>query len=277
MGIGESFKKEEAMTARILCTLCFVLLMVMAPTLLAQGKGGGKCVNVPIRVTLLPLPTGGSASVLRGDGTDTYQDGQSGVTARINFCSGSRDATITTQAKTSTRKIRISFPEPLADTSLSGQTPSWAGAGIEIEVGFFFNIRNILCHSGSCGDTFTTRMNWQFAGPDGRDYRWRFYPAMADSPDLHSPDMLLDEPDINEPYETSYVLVHHRPGNCGVSGGAPVVYDQWDVTAANPNNPEGFLQLGTLHRSPKGPNDTILHMGQYSMPYRLQVEALQCF
>jgi hypothetical protein len=158
---------------------------------------------------------------------------------------------------------------------LSGQQPSWAGT--EILVSFFFNIRNILCHTGSCLDTFTTRMNWQFTGPDGRDYRWRFYPAIADSPDLHSPNMLVDEPDINMPYETSYVLVHHRPGNCSVPNANPRIFDQWDVTAANPNDPEGILQLGTLHRSPKGPRDTILHMGQYSMPYHLQVEALQCF
>ncbi len=260
--------------SRTLLSTCAALLIAIAPALLAQGKGGGKCVNVPIRVTLLPLPNGGPTSVLRGDALgDTYRDGQSGVTARINFCSGSRDATIT--AMSSPRKIRMTFPQPVPGSSLSGQTPSWVGS--EIQVNFFFNIRNILCHTGNCGDTFTTRMNWQFTGPEGSLYHLRFYPADADSPDLHSPNTLTEEPEINEPHETSYVVVHHRPGNCGVPSANPVIFDQWDVTAANANSPEGILQLGTLHRFPKKPRDPKLHMGQYSMPYRLQVEALQCF
>lgn len=182
----------------------FVLLFALialddgAQNLAAQGgKGGGKCENVPIRVTLLPL-SGGLTSVLSGDGSDSYQDGVQGVSARINLCSGSNDATITSGQ---TRKIGITFPPPVAGSSLSGITPVWVPG--KIQVSFFFNIRNILCEQGTCGDTFTTRMNWQFQEPDRKGYRLRFYPHDANAPDLHSPDMLTNEPDINLPYETS--------------------------------------------------------------------------
>jgi hypothetical protein len=248
----------------------------VAPALSGQGKGGGKCQNVPIRVTLLPLG-GGMTSVLRGDVSDTYQDGVGGVSAQIHLCSGTRDATIATSG--STRRIFISFPQPV-EGSVNDQPPVFAGQ--EILVPFFFNIRNILCYSGPCEneDTFTTRMNWQFTGPDGKPYRLRFYPADADSPDLHSPNTLINEPDINEPNGTSPVLVHHRPGNCANSGGNPVVFDQWDVTALNPNTDPnsglGVVQLGTLHRDASR-RDPRLHMGQYSMPYQLQISALRCF
>ena len=254
---------------------CVVLGTSLAtvPAVFAQGKGGGKCKNVPIRVTLLPL-SGGMTSVLRGDVSDSYQDGVGGVSAQIHLCSGTRDATIATSG--STRRIFISFPQPV-EGSVLDETPNWAG---EISVSFFFNIRNILCHTGDCGDTFTTRMNWQFNGPDGKPYRLRFYPTDAESPDLHSPDTLTDEPDINMPNGTSPVAVHHRPGNCANPGGNPVVFDQWDVTALNPNtdpNSElGIVQLGTLHRDASR-RDPRLHMGQYSMPYQLQIAALRCF
>jgi len=211
---------EVDMITRSIGIPCFLLSLTTTPMLLAQGKGGGKCASVPIRVTLLPLPSGGPESVLQGDGSDSWQDGQNGVSARIHVC-GSGDATITTMGKSFTRKIRIAFPQVLEGSSLSGQVPSWAGTAIQ--VAFFFNIRNIPCFEGNCGDTFTTRMNWQFTGPDGRDYRWRLYPAEADAPDLHSPEMLNEEPNINQPYETSYVQIHHRPGNCADPNANPRV------------------------------------------------------
>jgi hypothetical protein len=255
--------------------VCFALSITLAPGAMAQGKGkggggGGKCTDVPIRVTLLPTLPGEPPSAFRGDGvSDTYQDGQDHVSASIHFCSSTYDATITTYR--SSRKIRISFPQPLPDSSLSGDVPSFAGG--EVEVDFFFNIRNILCVTGTCGDTFTTHMNWQLYFPDA-GYRLRFYPSVTDSPDLHSPDMLVDEPDINMPHETSYVVVHHRPGDCASGGNT---YDQWDISGVNPNSDGGTVQLGTLHNFASKPRDPVLHLGQYSMPYRLQVEALQCF
>lgn len=266
---------------RILLTAAIAALPV---GLFAQGKGGGnkgggngdsggKCDNIPLRITLLRL-TDGNTSVLSGDGSSTYQDGVDRVKANIQLCSGSRDATIVTSR--SSRTIGMAFPAPVPGSSLSGQVPSWVDS--DIDVSFFFNIRNLLCHEGDCGDTFTTRMNWQFTGPDGEYYHLRFYPFLADAPDLHSPEMLNNEPDINEPDETSPVVVYHRPGNCGDPAGNPVVFDQWDIIAANPSStaPE-LIQLGTLHRFPSKPNDEKLHMGQYAMPYRLQIEALRCF
>ena len=248
-------------------TLFCATWLITVPTLFAQGKGG-KCRDLPIRVTLLPSNVG--TSVLQGDGSDTYEDGKNGVFAVIRFCSGTGDATVST----STRRVRISFPEPVEDSALSGQTPSWVAT--EISVSFFFNVRNILCQTGSCGDTFTTRMAWQFTGPDGKYYHLRFHPAVADAPDLHSPNLLVNEPDINLPFETSPVVVRHQRGTCNDAGGDPADFDQWEVTAASTNSDPGILQLGTLHRFPSKPKDQKLHMGQYSMPYRLRIEALRC-
>lgn len=124
-------------------------------------------------------------------------------------------------------------------------------------------------------------MNWRFDGPDGKSYRLRFYPVDADSPDLDTPDTLTGETDINLPNGTLPVLVHHRPGNCNVPGSNKDVFDQWDVTATNlntdPNSEKAIVQLGTLHQLPSSPRKPSLHMGQYSMPFQLQIVALRCF
>ena len=126
-------------------------------------------------------------------------------------------------------------------------------------------------------------MAWRFKGPDRANYRLRFVPpfAVTDAPDLHTPNMAVDEPDINMPMETSVVTVTHFPGNRTTAlPGDFIAFDQWDVVGTNPSPdlaPDGqeVVQLGTLHKSPKKPSDPPLHVGQYSM--KLHLEALGCF
>lgn len=185
-------------------------------------------------------------SVLAGNASgDSYEDGKNGVSASIHFCSGSRDATITTYA--GTREIEFTFSAPSA--TLNGSVPDWAPGTFMAP--FFFNIRNILCHDEICPNPFTTRMNWRFQRSDRKSYRLRFCPLVAETPDLHSPDMAVNEPDINLPYETSYVSVLHQPGNCPDG----MTYDQWDVVADN-FSPNGscssarFTWWGTRGRIP---------------------------
>ena len=235
------------------------------------NKGGGKNCNsvLPMSVTILPL----AGSVLSGDGSDSYIDGQDGVNARIHVC-GSNDATITSgNFKKPKRKMNINFPAPEDGSVLEGNAPDWIPGSISVR--FFFNVRNVLCETGACANTFTSRMAWRFQGPDGIDYRLPFYPEITDAPDTHSPNMLLNEPDINEPMETSPVLVTYTPGNCStVSLGETVIFDQWLVNAAN-LNPDGIVQVGTLHTTDN--NAITLHKGQYSMRFRLLLEALECY
>lgn len=223
--------------------------------------------------TILPLADG---SVLSGDGFDSYIDGQDGVNARIHIC-GSNDATITSgNVKKPKRKINIDFPAPEVGSVLEGNAPDWISGSISVR--FFFNVRNVLCETGNCDNTFTSRMAWRFEGPDGIDYRLRFYPEFTDAPDIHSPNMLIGEPDINMPMETSPVLVTYILGNCStVQPGETVAFDKWEVSATN-LNPDQIIQVGTLHTTESFKNEaTTLHKGQYSLPFRLLLEALECF
>ncbi len=236
----------------------------------AQGKGGGGCVNqnIPLRVTIIGI----SGGVLAGDNKGaTYQDGVDGVSARINISSGTFDATVILLTSKH-RTIRFTFPNAQPDSSLTGGYPTWAPGVFQAKA--FFNVRNIL-HGRNFGKTtFSTRMAWQFDAPDGVLYRLRFMPPDTDAPDLHTPDI---PPGVNEPQQTSFVVVTDHPGNCGtVLPGEAIVYDQWDVTATVPNI-DGVLQLGTVHKMAVRPKDVDVHYGQFSMPYKLVLEALRCF
>jgi hypothetical protein len=112
-------------------------------------------------------------------------------------------------------------------------------------------------------------MGATFTGPDGAIYRLGFSPSVVDAPDRHSGDTLaaID----NAPYPTSPAVVYPSyPESCGVNGAMPT----WLVRGTT-RNVDGMLEVAALHKVP--PKGAQIHQGQYSMPFELRIEALQCF
>jgi hypothetical protein len=74
----------------------------------------------------------------------------------------------------------------------------------------------------------------------------------------------------NTPFPTSPVAVYPMyPAVCG-PGSMPT----WIVRGTSLNR-NGTLQVGTLHKKPT--RGAQIHNGQYSLPFELRIEALQCF
>ena len=256
------------MLKRSAMNMFIVLVLGAVPNSVLLGAKGGKggpkddpggCSNPQLTVTLLPLLDGAEAAI-SGDGSDSYE-------ATLNLCSGSTD--VTANYNKGQRTMGFAFSAPEADL---GVTPDWAPATFQGH--FFFNIRNVLCSAGVCGDTFTAHMTWGIDAPDGARYNLRFYPNTGvDSPDTTSPWMLSRNPDLNSPLQTSPVAVTHTPGSCHDGGNG---YDVW-IVDASVSNPDGITQVGTLYQRAKNSRQSDVHMGQFSFPFRLRLEAQSCF
>jgi hypothetical protein len=138
----------------------------------------------------------------------------------------------------------------------------------------FLNLRNLLCVGCTSGaQPFTTHLGIQIRiGND--DYRARFMPTQVDAPDRHiNPDVVPEE---NRPYEASPALIFPQPYNC-TSGGT--IRPSWLVRGTNPSSdpdivPGENLQVGTASRVT---STSVIHAGQYSMPFEMRIEALTCF
>lgn len=226
------------------------------------AAAAGPCKNIPVRVTLYTHAvtngaTGESVpSALQSDGAGEYVDGASG-SALIMICSGTNDAVV--NLSRSKRKFKFVFAPPLAG-SVVEEAPSWV-PGTFLVTGWI-NVRHLTFSK----DPFTTRVGSTFTGPDGAQYRLGFHPYDADAPDLHSPELAVMD---NTPYLTSPAVVFPSyPPVC-----APGTMPTWIVRGTSPNG-GGLLQVATLHKKTR---DGQIHHGQYSMPFELRIEAMQCF
>ena len=128
----------------------------------------------------------------------------------------------------------------------------------------YINVRNLTFSK----EPFTTHMGASFTGPDRATYRLGFDPYDVDAPDLHSGNTLsaLD----NTPNPTAPAAGYpFYPTVCG-PGSMPT----WLVRGTTANS-GGTLEVGTLHKTPfRSPQ---IHQGQYSLPFELRIEAMQCF
>jgi hypothetical protein len=133
------------------------------------------------------------------------------------------------------------------------------------EHGEFF--RNILWGRPPCGGggrtgySFTTDAFFAFPSGSG-GYRLRF--VGPNDADPKYPENQF--PDDNQLFTTSNVTVTFHPGDCNRT------CDRWTVTGYN-LSPE-YLELGTVHQSVKG---NWIHLGQYEMPFQMQVTARTIF
>jgi hypothetical protein len=229
----------------------------------AAGPAGG-CKDIPVRVTLYgnavrDASTGETVpSALQSDGAGEYINGKS-ASALIKICSGTNDAVLNVAG--TRRTFTFEFAAPV-DGSVVQASPSWV-PGRHVVSGWI-NVRNITFSK----QPFTTHMGATFTAPDRATYRLGFDPYDVDAPDLHSGSSLsaID----NTPYPTSPAVVYPSyPEVCG-----PGAMPTWLVRGTTPNS-NGTMELATLHKVPN--QGAQIHQGQYSLPFEMRIEAMQCF
>lgn len=224
----------------------------------------GPCKDIPVRVTLYsnavidPSTAETVPAALQSDGAGEYVNGKS-ASALIKICSGTNDAVL--NVSSTRRTFTFVFPAPI-DGSVVQDVPSWVPGGYAVSG--WINVRNITFSK----QPFTTHMGATFTGPDRATYRLGFDPYDVDAPDLHSGSSLsaID----NTPYPTSPAVVYPSyPEVCG-----PGTMPTWLVRGTTPNS-GGTLEVATLQKIPT--RGSQIHEGQYSMPFEMRIEAMQCF
>ena len=170
---------------------------------------------------------------------------------------------------TSRRSLGFTFPSPITD-SVIGDAPAWANSSFLAKP--FMNVRNILWgRKNFCTTpcTFTTRIGFSYIsgpGDNGTNYRLVHAPLLTDS-------LVFGTTEENFPKFTTPATVEDIPGNCRtVSGGS---FDKWIVTVdSSVGTPDPASSVGTLMRDVN--NGSAVQSGQYSMPFKLMIEAKTC-
>ena len=229
-----------------------------AQKIAATGAKPVKCTN-PFTTVAVVATFAGSA--LYQDIADKpYQEGVDGVYNTVVYACPGASGDATMGLITSRRSLGFRFPSPIVG-SVIGDAPAWANSSFLAKP--FMNVRNILWgrkNSATTPNTFTTRIGFSyFSGPgdNGTNYRLVHAPRLTDSG-------VVGTTEENLPGATTPATVEDIPGNCRtVSGGT---LDKWIVTV-DPS-------VGTLMRDVN--NGSAVQSGQYSMPFKLMIEAKTC-
>ena len=233
------------------------------------------CADIPISFTFLATTVAPAA--ISNDTSGTPYQGLSNTV--IHICSGTNDATMVLAH--SSRSVSIQFPEPIPGSIIVAGPPSFAG-GPAFQSQPFFNVRNVL-NSGKITATspatdFYTRMVVNYLdAPDGHSYGLRYHPddsacplgILPCAPDLDAPTIA----DMNQPVETSWLLVHFMPAPNPSQPWSPSNAAKWLVDGEQLDTASGLYQRGTLHIKTKSGGDGA-HQGQYAMPFQILITAL---
>jgi len=248
-----------------------LLFTLVAIAQLASAQKGGKCADPSIQWTINPMYVDGiTPSAIQGDGAP-YVDGQSGVTAVINVCSGSYDATLQLGKG---RTFSFSFAKQLASNS---NTPSWALSGSTESGTGGFDVRNLFfVPSGSNRNleyTFTTRSGSTPPAPGSPDFTMTNPAPEAPS---SVPNLLAI---ANVPYNDSLVIVHHCPAGTNTATCPNITHETWFVypdpnPTASGTGQTGLpiTQVGTLLTVSH--NGSEVNAGEFSMPYYFTISLL---
>lgn len=117
--------------------LGLAMMLALAPLATARGKGTCNS-NIPIQWVINPTYVDGTTpNAIQGDGSP-YVNGSSGVTAIVNICSSTGDATL--QPGSSGRTDSVSFASPIATNQNTPGNATGTVAG-----GWFLNVHDIMC------------------------------------------------------------------------------------------------------------------------------------
>jgi hypothetical protein len=251
---------------------------------------GKSAIDVPLRLTFHDTAivsnwdgtaTGTTVpSAIVGDSAgDVYTDSTSDAYVAIQCQNGTYDAYL--QLNTGRRSYTWIVPPLLPPTPYIGPNGNtWWPNAYTLQPGRYtaegvFNIRNILCYgcaNYTPGKPFVTSATADFYSIKGittDHYSFRFLPLANPTSLPAAPDLDNDGPG-SPPLPDSWVLVLPQPYNC-----AQGIYPSWVVrgTLFNTNtNGSSFLQAAVLLDTNQS-----LWVGEYSMPFEVQIQALQCF
>ena len=232
----------------------FVFSVIPSHGLAQKKKQSPACSDVPVMASFY------NGLAIQND-QGWYENGVGGVSAVPNTCNGTNDITITTG---SNRAFVYTFPDAVPDSSPADEYLS-PGNDNSITVSSSLFVRNILYNPSGRWDSeysFTSDAWFTFG-----DYRLRFVgPNDADL--LWFRNQFLDD---NQNLISSNVTVTFHPADPDDPGD----YGSWTISGTN-LDPDGYLQLGTLHGYFNGKIKWV-HLGQYEMPFKLEVKALRPF
>jgi hypothetical protein len=253
---------------KTILTICSLALAVQT----VQAQKGTSCTNPGIQWVINGIYVDGTtASAIQGDGAP-YVNGESGVTAVVNVCSGTYDATLLLSRP---RTLSFSFARALATNS---NTPSWALSGSTQTGAGFLNVRNIFyVPSGSSRNaeyTFSTRFGSNPPASGSPDFRMLNPSAEAPAAGAGSEVSLS-----NSPYPDSLIIVHHCPANTNTSTCPNITSETW-FAYPDPNPTASgtgqtglpISQVGALLVSSKG---TLVNAGEFSVPFLFAISLLQ--
>jgi hypothetical protein len=243
---------------------------------LALNSAAAKCADIPISFTFLAT-TVAPAAVSNDISGTPYQGLGNEV---IHKCYGTNDATMVLAH--SSRSVSIQFPDPIPGSIIGAAGPPSFAGGPAFQSQPFFNVRNVL-FSGAITATspateFYTRMVFNYLNaPDGHSYGLRYHPDDTACPvgsfpcatDLDAPTVT----DMNQPYETSWLLVHFMPAPHPSDPWSPSNAAKWLVDGEQLDSASGLYQRGTLNIKSKSGGDGA-QQGQYAMPFQILITAL---
>jgi hypothetical protein len=246
-------------------------LILLSAGIQAASAQKGRCTNPGLEWTINPTYVDGMThNAIQGDGSP-YVDGQSGVSAVINVCSGSTDATLQLSKP---RVLSFSLARLQASNSY---TPSWALSG-NTETGTgFLNVRNLFfVPSGHTRDdeyTFSTRFGSNPPASGSPAFRM-LNPSPDAPPSGTADDVVL----ANHPYPNSLIIVHHCPANANTATCPNITAETWFAypdpnPTATGTGQMGFpiTQVGTLITTSNGTN---LNAGEFSMTFLFTISLL---
>ena len=246
-------------------------LLILAFASFAHAVKPGTCTDVPISWYFEPVTTNDLPAAIYNDDRGVYREGVDGVfNSKIHYCGyGSHDATLgLNRSKVRTLNIRFSL---ISGTDIDGQLPSFAGQTISSKP--FLNIRNITAFGYNVGTTYYTKMTMGYIkDPVQRnvEYGLAFLPydwqcpiglSCVDSPTSDTADAKQ-----NDPVPAAWVKVTYMPRDLGQQWSSSNT-DQWIVEGEFTTATDPEIQRGTLLSAG-------VHMGQYSMPFRIRITAL---
>ena len=237
--------------------LLFVALVVTLTGVMAQAAPCPSPTALSVVISGTYSFNGSSApSAIYPDSASApaYVNGVSGVSAIINGCT--HDAVI--DLGKSTRYVGLSLQNLVAT---SPYTPGWTSTAFWAQPHIV--VSNLLYgYSATDYQQFTTTAEISFTAPDGASDQLQFVNPAAQASSVQGG--LL-----NQPYNTSLVVVTHIPANYNATGNA----ETWTVTPDNTNmntDPAGTpatqvagLLISQRHGSVNG--------GQFSMPFQFSI------